>query len=74
LNDRQAHARRAREHVCARGDLDAGRRLYAADFIDHVNRLEFHGHEGIAASTTKSPRATASCRAGRSRAHTTGGA
>jgi predicted ester cyclase len=36
--------------VCARGDLDAGRRLYAADFIDHVNRLEFHGHEGIAKS------------------------
>jgi predicted ester cyclase len=36
--------------VCARGDLDAVRRLYAADFIDHVNRLEFHGHEGIAKS------------------------
>ena len=50
MNDRQAHARRALEHVCARGDLDAARQLYAADFIDHVNRLEFRGHEGIAES------------------------
>jgi len=50
MSDRQAHARRALEHVCARGDLDVARRLYAADFIDHVNRLEFHGHEGIAKS------------------------
>jgi steroid delta-isomerase-like uncharacterized protein len=50
MNDREAHARRALEDVCARGDLDAARRLYAADFIDHVNQLEFRGHEGIAES------------------------
>jgi predicted ester cyclase len=50
MNDRQAHARRALEHVRARGDLDAASQLYAADFIDHVNRLEFHGQEGIAES------------------------
>jgi predicted ester cyclase len=50
MNDRQAHARRALEHVCAGGDLDAASQLYAADFVDHVNRLEFCGHEGIAAS------------------------
>ncbi len=36
--------------MCAPGDLDAARQLYAADFIDHVNRLEFRGHEGIAES------------------------
>jgi steroid delta-isomerase-like uncharacterized protein len=50
MNDRQAHARRALEDVSARGDLDAARQLYAADFIDHVNRREFHGQEGIAES------------------------
>jgi predicted ester cyclase len=50
VNDRPAHARRALEDLCARGDLDAAPRLYAADFIDHVNRLEFHGQEGIAES------------------------
>jgi predicted ester cyclase len=43
-------ARRALEQVCARGDLDAARELYAPDFIDHVNVLEFRGQEGIAES------------------------
>ena len=43
MDDRHAHARRALEHVCARGDLDAARDLYQPDFIDHVNRLDFRG-------------------------------
>jgi predicted ester cyclase len=50
MDDRQAHARRALEDVCARGDLDAADELYARDFVDHVNRLEFRGQEGIAES------------------------
>jgi hypothetical protein len=50
MDDRQAHARRALEDVCARGDLDAAGELYAPDFVDHVNRLEFRGQEGIAES------------------------
>jgi predicted ester cyclase len=44
------HARVALEEVCARGDLERARELYATDFVDHVNSLEFHGHEGIARS------------------------
>ena len=44
------HARVALEQVCARGDLERARELYAADFLDHVNALEFHGQDGIARS------------------------
>ena len=44
------HARAALEEVCARGDLARARELYAEDFVDHVNALDFHGHEGIANS------------------------
>jgi predicted ester cyclase len=40
-------ARRALERVCARGDFEAAQELYGPDFIDHVNGLEFRGHEGI---------------------------
>jgi predicted ester cyclase len=40
-------ARRALERVCARGDFEAAQELYSPDFIDHVNGLEFRGHEGI---------------------------
>lgn len=47
---RPQHARQALEQVCARGDLTRARELYAADFIDHVNSLEFRGQEGIAKS------------------------
>ena len=36
--------------MCARGDLARARELYADDFVDHVNTLEFHGQEGIARS------------------------
>jgi predicted SnoaL-like aldol condensation-catalyzing enzyme len=44
------HAREALEQVCARGDLNRARKLYAEDFIDHVNALDFHGQDGIAES------------------------
>ncbi len=50
MPDQALHARTALEQVCARGDLDRARELYAPDFIDHVNALEFRGHEGIARS------------------------
>ena len=48
--DELTHARTALEQVCARGDLERARELYADDFIDHVNALEFRGQEGIAHS------------------------
>jgi steroid delta-isomerase-like uncharacterized protein len=44
------HARTALEQVCARGDLERARELYADDFLDHVNALEFRGQDGIAKS------------------------
>jgi predicted ester cyclase len=50
MDDRAAHALTALEQVCARGDLDRARDLYAEDFVDHVNALDFHGHDGIARS------------------------
>jgi ketosteroid isomerase-like protein len=45
-------ARRALEDVCARGDLEAAKELYAADFVDHVNGRTFHGQAGIRQSVT----------------------
>jgi predicted ester cyclase len=48
--DQAIHARTALEQVCARGDLSRARELYANDFVDHVNALEFHGQDGIARS------------------------
>jgi predicted ester cyclase len=50
MDDRANHARTALEQVCARGDLARARELYAVDFVDHVNTLEFRGQEGIARS------------------------
>ena len=50
VDEQTQRARAALEEVCARGDLDRARDLYAADFVDHVNALEFRGHEGIARS------------------------
>jgi len=44
-------ARKALEEVCARGDLTLARECYADDFVDHVNALDLHGHEGIRRST-----------------------
>jgi predicted ester cyclase len=46
-----ALARKALEQVCARGDLELAQECYAATFIDHVNALDLHGHEGIRRST-----------------------
>ena len=43
-------AREALEQVCARGNLQRARELYAQDFVDHVNALDFHGQDGIARS------------------------
>jgi steroid delta-isomerase-like uncharacterized protein len=48
--DALTHAKTALEQVCARGDLERARELYADDFIDHVNTLEFRGQAGIARS------------------------
>ena len=50
MNDAADHARTALEEVCARGDVERARELYAEDFVDHVNALDFHGQEGIAKS------------------------
>ena len=50
MDDLQTHDRTAREQVCARGDLARARDLYAEDFVDHVNALDFHGQDGIARS------------------------
>jgi predicted ester cyclase len=50
MADQPQRARTALEEVCARGDLNRARELYATDFVDHVNALEFHGHDGIARS------------------------
>ena len=52
MADPANHARSALEEVCARGDLERAGELYADDFIDHVNALEFRGQEGIARSVT----------------------
>ena len=40
-------ARAALEEVCARGDLAAAETLYSPRFVDHVNDLDFYGHQGI---------------------------
>jgi predicted ester cyclase len=50
MDDRRLHARTALEEVCARGDLARASELYAPDFVDHVNALEFHVQAGIAES------------------------
>jgi predicted ester cyclase len=51
VNADAAVARKALERVCARGDLELAQDCYAADFVDHVNALELHSHEGIRRST-----------------------
>ena len=50
MSSQSDHAREALEQVCARGNLQRARDLYAEDFIDHVNALDFHGQDGIARS------------------------
>jgi predicted ester cyclase len=39
-------ARRALEEVCSGKDLGGIPDVYHADFVDHVNTLEYRGHEG----------------------------
>jgi predicted ester cyclase len=39
-------ARRALEEVCSGGDLGAIPDVYHPEFVDHVNALEYRGHEG----------------------------
>jgi predicted ester cyclase len=39
-------ARRALEEVCSGRELQGIPDVYHPDFVDHVNALEYHGHEG----------------------------
>lgn len=39
-------ARRALEEVCSGKDLGGIPDVYHSDFVDHVNALEYRGHEG----------------------------
>jgi len=41
-----ATARRALEEVCSGKDLGGIPDVYHPDFVDHVNALEYRGHEG----------------------------
>lgn len=41
-----ATARRALEEVCSGKDLGGIPDVYHQDFVDHVNALEYRGHEG----------------------------
>jgi predicted ester cyclase len=53
--ERGPHARIAREaieRVCARGDWTRAGELYAEDFVDHVNAMEFRGQAGIRESVS----------------------
>ena len=44
--DQTAAARRAIEEVCSGRDLDSIAAVYHPNFVDHVNRLEYRGHDG----------------------------
>jgi ubiquinone/menaquinone biosynthesis C-methylase UbiE/predicted ester cyclase len=44
--DQTETARRAIEEVCSGRDLDGIARDYHPDFVDHVNRFTYRGHEG----------------------------
>jgi predicted ester cyclase len=46
-----AIAQKALEQVCACGDLELARQCYTPDFVDHVNAMDLHGHDGIREST-----------------------
>jgi ubiquinone/menaquinone biosynthesis C-methylase UbiE/predicted ester cyclase len=45
-SDQTETARIALEEVCSGRDLDGIARVYHPHFVDHVNRLTYHGHEG----------------------------
>jgi ketosteroid isomerase-like protein len=49
-NDREV-VRTALERVCSGADFGRASDCYAEDFVDHVNRLEFRGLEGVRRST-----------------------
>jgi SAM-dependent methyltransferase/predicted ester cyclase len=44
--DQAETARHAIEEVCSGKDLEGIPRDYHPDFVDHVNRLTYHGHDG----------------------------
>src|SRR5829696_6176754 len=44
--DQTDTARRALEEVCSGRDLGGIPRVYHPDFVDHVNRLTYRGHDG----------------------------
>ena len=44
--DHTETARRALEEVCSGRDLEGIPRDYHPEFVDHVNRLTYHGHQG----------------------------
>ena len=44
--DQTETARRALEEVCSGRDLDGIPRHYHPDFVDHVNRFTYRGHDG----------------------------
>jgi predicted ester cyclase len=44
--DETQTARRALEEVCSGRDLDGIEEVYAPDFIDHVNAVEYRGVDG----------------------------
>lgn len=44
--ERAATARRALEEVCSGKNLDGIPDVYHPDFVDHVNAMEYRGHEG----------------------------
>jgi SAM-dependent methyltransferase/predicted ester cyclase len=46
IADQTDMARRAIEEVCSGRDLDGIASVYHPDFVDHVNRLTYRGHEG----------------------------
>ena len=45
-SDQAETARRALEEVCSGRDLSGIPRHYHPDFVDHVNRLTYRGHDG----------------------------
>ena len=51
-SDQSETARRALEEVCSGKNLDGIPDVYHRDFVDHVNALEYRGHEGARASVT----------------------
>jgi predicted ester cyclase len=46
VNEQTETARFALEEVCSGRDLGGIARVYHPDFVDHVNRLTYHGHDG----------------------------